>query len=58
MWDATGLRPLPYRGLVLDCQFHLQAYPMRTLEEMCADTLTLEQEIEGLLSQIMGGGMQ
>ncbi len=44
MCDETGLRPLPHRVLELDCQFHLQAYRMRTLEEMCADTLTLEQE--------------
>jgi len=30
--------------------------PLRTLEEISADILALEQESEGLLSEIIGGG--
>ena len=32
--------------------------PMRTLEEIRADILGLEQETEGLLAEILGGGEQ
>ena len=37
-------------------RYFYKPQPMRSLEEIRADILALEQETEGLLGEIMGGG--
>ena len=37
-------------------RYFYKPQPLRTLEEIRADILALEQETEGLLSEIIGGG--
>ena len=53
-----GINPTVEIGYEISfTRYFYKAQPMRTLEEIRADIITLEKETEGLLGEIIGKGL-